>query len=1366
MKNFKIALCALLVLCSGLVFAACGKEEVKTFDANTIELTNRSATYDGNSHIFTVNYPGVKNLTVTYSLSKEGVFASAANLGLVEADEYDVYYKLSAKGYADYVSSTPVEFTIEKRQYDFEFAQQEYVYNISKTFNPSFAYRKGAVDADKENVKPVFSIYLDGATKQEFPIDAGQEFDAQRQAFVGKTLTVELVGIEGDAAKNYQLPTTHPKANLKVVNNIAVSTGEEGQFNWFSTLQEAVDATTTTDGATLVLHANINVDKTVYLNKTLTIASETGTNRVISISKDFDARYNSNANGNEDNRDVLRSNGANKTLTLKNVTVDGANTVTCVRVDAGTLKLEEGAKIVNGRKSTVGLEVDIYGSGAVDDFEKVTGGVFVTGDSTFVMNGGQILNNKNEPTLQQGTVRDYAADLWLGSRVKATIAAGQVGNVWVNSNSSALKEEGVGLTVSGTAQIENVYVEYDVNSAKLAVETGAVVKKVVVNLGEELKTFENALGVETGNYIGGLGLEAVKIGEASFASLEDAFKNAQTGNVITLLKDATISKTLLLDKAIELTIKSNSDAPCTITVGEDFEGFEILRATNAGVQLTLEDIIFDGAQKVGCIYFKDGTLNINGGAVITHGRTRVENPEEATNSEKLNGGVYLTGTATLNMINGKIVDNQNFVSDSGAMFGNGNKYENAKDLWVGSQAKAEITGGEIGSVWVNANKFFGEGLCKVTGGKITTAYVDYFVDDDDAGYGAKLLLNFDPEELNISGTNGEIETIIVAGYYKKGEEETRRYFTFNPTQGNVFVGGIVAKVDLILADPEAETNMPSTLYVVNEQFESAFGKPSINEDTEFDYEITLYRDVEISNAIMPKTNIKLKSEQGQTYSITAAEQFNGTTEGVYGNNENKSLFVVGLEDNIKFEIENVVLNGANVARGLSAYAGNVTLTNVTIGNGKCNDKSWSGGLFITSSAELTLVNCTVTGNVQYEQEDQNKDKSTKYAADVWVGANATLTIQDGTIGNLFANANSYSATNPGATTLNSGTVENVWVEFDQFGAKFNFVGGSVQHLYLGLGDQDFVEVQNVETGNYVGGPNVSYLKNEKVVYSTLAQAISDNATEITLLADVSVQSAIVVNHSITINGLKTAQEEEKPATYFTINAKENFAGTTLGGKTLVTIFYLNNENATLTINGLNINGNGNARGISAFAGNVNLTNVSISNCAKTGEDKYRAGGIYLTGNSSLEATNCSIKDCSTTDGNVMNDGLNYSSGMWVGANAKAVLNGGSYYNVFANANKYSKNNAQDHVNLTIKGGSSLENLWVEWDVDDDMSGYGATVKLEKGQIFSLYVAKTKTDIESGEDSETTSWQEFSVQVEDEANARTFVGGQKIGQEVD
>lgn len=113
MKKLKITICSLLVLCSCFMLAACGETE-KDFNVDSLKIGKTEFVYDGQSHVFEVEYEGV-DIEVEYSLTKDE-FEDADDLNFVgSADDvvtYNVYFEVSADGYKDYISENPVQIKI------------------------------------------------------------------------------------------------------------------------------------------------------------------------------------------------------------------------------------------------------------------------------------------------------------------------------------------------------------------------------------------------------------------------------------------------------------------------------------------------------------------------------------------------------------------------------------------------------------------------------------------------------------------------------------------------------------------------------------------------------------------------------------------------------------------------------------------------------------------------------------------------------------------------------------------------------------------------------------------------------------------------------------------------------------------------------------------------------------------------------------------------------------------------------------------------------------------------------------------------------------------------------------------------------
>ena len=135
-----------------------------------------------------------------------------------------------------------------------------------------------------------------------------------------------------------------------------------------------------------------------------------------------------------------------RTLTLKNVTIDGNDAVRCVYAKgSNTLK-------VNGATITNGSRANTYAPG-----------VFITEKAHFEMTSGKVTGNDYPESVTNKDAYEYvySQDLWIGANATGKISGGEIGNMFVNSNEySSLNEENfLQVTVNG-GKIENAYIEY------------------------------------------------------------------------------------------------------------------------------------------------------------------------------------------------------------------------------------------------------------------------------------------------------------------------------------------------------------------------------------------------------------------------------------------------------------------------------------------------------------------------------------------------------------------------------------------------------------------------------------------------------------------------------------------------------------------------------------------------------------------------------------------------------------------------------------------------------------------------------------------------------------------------------------------
>ena len=242
--------------------------------------------------------------------------------------------------------------------------------------------------------------------------------------------------------------------------------------------------------------------------------------------------------------------------------------------------------------------------------------------------------------------------------------------------------------------------------------------------------------------------------------------------------------------------------------------------------------------------------------------------------------------------------------------------------------------------------------------------------------------------------------------------------------------------------------------------------------------ITLLKDAELTSTLNLAKNITIDG-QGK-YTIKAANSF---TVG----SDNKTYCVLYVSGEVT--LKDVTVNGNEKCRVIFCDKGKLTIDGATITNGKASN--FIGGVYMTSSASFEMKSGSITGN-KNAKVYQN-DEYLQYSSDLWIGANANgalTAINGGTIGNVFVNANAWSASNPGSFTMNGGTVTNLYVEHDaNYGATFKYNDGTIEHLYLSKenGNGQSIEVTPVKGVIYNGG-----VKEQDLV--TLTMKYNDGAT--------------------------------------------------------------------------------------------------------------------------------------------------------------------------------------------------------------------------------------------------------------------------------
>lgn len=401
-------------------------------------------------------------------------------------------------------------------------------------------------------------------------------------------------------------------------------------------------------------------------------------------------------------------------------------------------------------------------------------------------------------------------------------------------------------------------------------------------------------------------------------------------------------------------------------------------------------------------------------------------------------------------------------------------------------------------------------------------------------------------------------------------------------------------------------------------------------------------------------------------------------------------YLIGLKTADKtLTLGNIKLNANEKSRVVYCNAGKVVVNGATITGGK-TASSYIGGVYMTSNSEFEMNSGSITGNSV--SSSYANDGYLQYSADLWIGANANGVLPEingGTIGNVFVNANEYSATNPGGFTMNNGTITNLYVEYGgsndkKYGASFTYNGGTIDNLYIATkeGDTKKVKIDNPIAGmTYKGGQTdaaalTPVAKVDAKKFTSLADAIAtaDNKTVI-LLKDVTEDVVIPSDKTVTLN----------------LNGKKL---TNVSSNTIT-------NNGTLTITGTGTVDNVTHQKAALYnKGTATLEGGTFDRTKENGKTKAQSGN-----NSWYTIKNVgtmTVKDGVT----VQTAGNNNSLGKF----SSLVSNG------YFNNSDFTNNKGIDNPNLTIEGGNFLGGL--NTIKNDDH----ATLTINNGTFSNYYQA--------------------------------------------
>lgn len=562
-----------------------------------------------------------------------------------------------------------------------------------------------------------------------------------------------------------------------------------------------------------------------------------------------------------------------------------------------------------------------------------------------------------------------------------------------------------------------------------------------------------------------------QIGETKYATLQEVV-NAANDNTVKLLENVT----------------ENINIPTGINVTLDLNGHKITNVSGhtitveKGGKLNISDSVGTGvvdntSHGKGAIV-NSGEVTLNGGTfkrsaengtyspysdggnswytIANYGTMEINTGVTVENaggySSMIRNGGDVTADCNLTIEGGNFAGGVNTVKNDsfGVLTINGGNFSNTAQYVIMNWNKAEITAGTFQTLDTASAVLFTSaygaddntvGKLTISGGEFKHAsdtqemIVDHY-DESNSGAAAVTGGRFD----------ADISKYIPTDYVQSADGTVEK---LGETNAVAKVGGTYYKT---LADAVAAAQDGDT--------------------------ITLLKDAELTSTLNLAKNITIDG-QGK-YTIKAANSF---TVG----SDNKTYCVLYVSGEVT--LKDVTVNGNEKCRVIFCDKGKLTIDGATITNGKA--PNFIGGVYMTSSASFEMKSGSITGNKN--AKGYQNDEYLQYSSDLWIGANANgalTAINGGTIGNVFVNANAWSASNPGSFTMNGGTVTNLYVEHDaNYGATFKYNDGTIEHLYLSKenGNGQSIEVTPVKGVIYNGG-----VKEQDLV--TLTMKYNDGAT--------------------------------------------------------------------------------------------------------------------------------------------------------------------------------------------------------------------------------------------------------------------------------
>lgn len=406
-------------------------------------------------------------------------------------------------------------------------------------------------------------------------------------------------------------------------------------------------------------------------------------------------------------------------------------------------------------------------------------------------------------------------------------------------------------------------------------------------------------------------------------------------------------------------------------------------------------------------------------------------------------------------------------------------------------------------------------------------------------------------------------------------------------------------------------------------------------------------------------------------SITASDSFTANS------NKLADMSLISLKTAGKvLTLKDITLDAKKKTLVVFSNAGKVVVDGATITGGKTN--SSVAGVYMTNASEFEMTSGSIRSN------EVGKTDYSKYAADLWVGANAKATLSGGNIDNIFVNANSFSENNPGYFKMQDGHVTNLYAEYyENYGATVIYDGGTLDNLYISTTASNGAceNVTPVAGMTYKGGQTdaaalTPVAKVDAKKFTSLADAIAtaDNKTVI-LLKDVTEDVVIPSDKTVTLN----------------LNGKKL---TNVSSNTIT-------NNGTLTITGTGTVDNVTHQKAALYnKGTATLEGGTFDRTKENGKTKEQSGN-----NSWYTIKN--VGTMTVKDGVTVQTAGNKNS---LGKFSSLVSNG------YFNNSDFTNNKGIDNPKLTIEGGNFLGGL--NTIKNDDR----ATLTIKNGTFSNYYQA--------------------------------------------